>query len=71
MSDSAPRLPAHPSLEQLHKQAKELLRQYRAGEQTARNAWICWGSNAGAEVCFLILPPVVVPTVLRFGTGQG
>src|SRR5258708_1882699 len=35
MSDSASRLPAHPSLEQLRKQAKELLRQYRAGETTA------------------------------------
>ena len=34
MSDSAPHLPARPSLEQLRKQAKELLRQYRAGEQT-------------------------------------
>jgi len=29
MSDSAPHLPARPSLEQLRKQAKELLRQYR------------------------------------------
>jgi len=32
MSDSAPHLPARPSLEELRKQAKELLRQYRAGE---------------------------------------
>src|SRR5580698_5192876 len=30
MSDSRSRLPARPSLEQLQKQAKELLRQYRA-----------------------------------------
>src|SRR5258706_3956269 len=30
MSDSASRLPASPSLEHLHKQAKERLRQYRA-----------------------------------------
>src|ERR1022692_197934 len=35
MSDSASRLPARASLEQLQKQAKELLRQYRAGESTA------------------------------------
>jgi hypothetical protein len=35
MSDSASRLPARPSLEQLQKQAKELLRQYRAGESAA------------------------------------
>jgi hypothetical protein len=35
MSDSPSRLPARPSLEQLQKQAKELLRQYRAGESTA------------------------------------
>jgi hypothetical protein len=35
MTDSAPRLPARPSLEQLHKQAKELLRQYRAGNSEA------------------------------------
>src|SRR5258706_3289230 len=33
MSDSASRLPARPSLEQLQKQAKELLRKYRAGER--------------------------------------
>jgi hypothetical protein len=32
MSDSPSRLPARPSLEQLHKQAKELLRQCRTGE---------------------------------------
>jgi ABC-type Fe3+-hydroxamate transport system substrate-binding protein len=37
MPDHASRLPARPSLEQLQKQAKELLRQYRAGEETARN----------------------------------
>src|SRR5277367_5952024 len=35
MSDSPSRLPARPSLEQLQKQAKELLRQYRAGESHA------------------------------------
>ncbi len=34
MSDS-PRLPARPSLEQLRKQAKELLRQFRAGDAAA------------------------------------
>ena len=37
MPDHASRLPARPSLEQLQKQAKELLRQYRGGEETARN----------------------------------
>ena len=37
MSDSLPRRPARLSLEQLRKQAKDLLRQYRAGEQSARN----------------------------------
>jgi hypothetical protein len=35
MSDSTSRLPARPSLEQLSKQAKEVLRQYRAGERAA------------------------------------
>jgi len=34
MSDS-PRLPARPSLEQLHKQAKDLLRRFRAGDSSA------------------------------------
>ena len=36
MSDPAPRLPARPSLEQLRKQAKDLLRDYRAGDPAAR-----------------------------------
>lgn len=35
MSDSISRLPARPSLEQLRKQAKELLRDYRAGAAAA------------------------------------
>ncbi len=35
MADSISRLPARPSLEQLRKQAKELLRDYRAGDATA------------------------------------
>jgi hypothetical protein len=35
MTDFTRRLPARPSLEQLHKRAKELLRDYRAGENTA------------------------------------
>ncbi|MDR3703537.1 MAG: hypothetical protein P4L56_28065 [Candidatus Sulfopaludibacter sp.] len=35
MPDSARRLPARPSLEQLQKQAKDLLRQYRADSATA------------------------------------
>jgi hypothetical protein len=34
MSDVVRRLPARPSLEQLHKQAKELLRKYRAGQES-------------------------------------
>lgn len=35
MSDASSRLPGHPSLEQLRKQAKELLRAYRAGDPAA------------------------------------
>lgn len=35
MSDSPPRLPARPSLEQLRKQAKDLLRRARAGDSEA------------------------------------
>ena len=35
MSDSVSRLPARPSLEQLQKQAKELLRRHRSGESAA------------------------------------
>ena len=35
MSDSTPRLPARPSLEQLRKQAKELLQQLRSGDKSA------------------------------------
>src|SRR5687767_1033580 len=35
MSDSTPRLPERPSLEQLRKQAKELLRQLRTGDTSA------------------------------------
>ena len=35
MSDPAPRLPARPSLEQLRKQAKELLRNFHAGDADA------------------------------------
>jgi hypothetical protein len=35
MSDSTPRLPERPSLEQLRKQAKELLRQLRSGDVSA------------------------------------
>ena len=35
MTDPASRLPAHPSLEQLRKQAKELLRAYRDGDRAA------------------------------------
>jgi hypothetical protein len=36
MSDTTSRLPARPSLEQLRKQAKDLLRQYRTGDPSAR-----------------------------------
>ena len=35
MNDPASRLPAHPSLEQLRKQAKDLLRDYRDGDDVA------------------------------------
>src|ERR1043166_1508739 len=35
MSDQASRLPSRPSLDQLRKQAKELLRAYRAGDASA------------------------------------
>jgi hypothetical protein len=46
MSDSASCLAVRPSLEQLHKLAKELLRQYRAGENAAlerfRSARVRW-----------------------------
>ena len=35
MSDPAPRLPARPSLEQLRKQAKDLLHLVRGGDTTA------------------------------------
>ena len=35
MSDPAPRLPARPSLEQLRKQAKDLLHLVRGGDATA------------------------------------
>lgn len=40
MSDSSSRLPARPSLEQLQKQAKELLKQCRAGEKTALDRFL-------------------------------
>src|SRR5438045_720382 len=39
MSDGTSRLPARPSLEQLRKQAKELLRDYRAGDSAAVERW--------------------------------
>ena len=44
MSDSPSRLPARPSLEQLHKQAKELLRRYRAGDSAALEMFRAAGS---------------------------
>ena len=40
MSDSSSRLPARPSLEQLQKQAKELLKQHRAGEKAALDRFL-------------------------------
>jgi hypothetical protein len=40
MSDSSSRLPARPSLEQLQKQAKELLKQHRAGERAALDRFL-------------------------------
>src|SRR5580765_4426687 len=40
MSDSLSRLPARPSLEQLQKQAKELLKQHRAGETAALDRFL-------------------------------
>jgi len=47
MSDSAPRLPLHPSFEQLQKQAKELLKDYRAGDSQARERFRAVKSDAG------------------------
>jgi hypothetical protein len=47
MSDSPSRLPARPSLEQLHKQAKDLLRQYRAGESAALGRFRAAGQRPG------------------------
>jgi hypothetical protein len=40
MSDSPSCLPARPSLEQLQKQAKELLKQHRAGERAALDRFL-------------------------------
>ncbi len=40
MSHNTSRLPAHPSLEQLRKQAKELLRDFRDGESLAVNRFV-------------------------------
>src|SRR5258706_5094031 len=37
MPDFKPRLPQRPSIEQLQKQAKELLRQYHGGDESARH----------------------------------
>src|ERR1700722_530260 len=47
MSDSPSRLPARPSLEQLHKQAKDLLRQYRAAESAASERFRAAGPHPG------------------------
>jgi hypothetical protein len=40
MSDSSSRLPARPSFEQLQKQAKELLKQHRAGKKAALDRFL-------------------------------
>ena len=45
MTDSTPRLPARPSLEQLQKQAKELLRQYRASDPSAAERFFAANSK--------------------------
>ena len=45
MSESSSRLPARPSLEQLHKQAKELLQQHRAGDQSATQRFRASGAR--------------------------
>lgn len=50
MSDSASRQPARPSLEQFRKQARELLQQYRAGEETARNRFAAADSRRSRPV---------------------
>jgi len=47
MSDSPSSLPLRPSLEQLQKQAKELLREYRAGDEAARKRF---GQSRGASL---------------------
>ena len=52
MSDYILRLPARPSLEQIHKQAKELLRQFREGDTSAAErfrARISRLANSGGE----------------------
>jgi len=48
MSDSTSYLPARPSLEQPREQAKELLRDFRAGDSTLR------GCFRRSELCPLI-----------------
>ena len=48
MSDFSSGLPARPSLEQLQKQAKDLLRRYRAGDEGARNRFTAAGSLRAA-----------------------
>ena len=49
MSDSPSHLPARTSLEQLHKQAKELLREYRAGENAALERFRAAAALPGAD----------------------
>ena len=47
MSESAPKLPLHPSFEQLQKQAKELLKDFRAGDSRARERFHAIKPDAG------------------------
>jgi hypothetical protein len=72
MSDSTSRLPARPSLEQLSKQAKELLRQYRAGQMGALNRFRAANSqsdrHASAESASLADAQFVIARELGFET---
>ena len=47
MSDNESRLPARPSFEQLRKQAKDLLRQFRSGNGRARERFAVHVGRAG------------------------
>jgi ankyrin repeat protein len=64
MSDPTPRLPARPSLEQLRKRAKDLLRAARAGDAAAtarfRDTDPRWASAAGATSAILADAQLVI-----------